>query len=266
MLGLPFPDISPIAFEVFGFGVRWYSLAYLAGFLLGWRYILFLIRNQSERPNTNDVEDFFPWAVIGVILGGRLGYVLFYNPVFYLNNPLEIFQVWQGGMAFHGGALGVIIALFLFSWQQKINVLRLGDVVCAAVPIGLFFGRLANFINGELYGRISEVSWAIRFPAGGFLPRHPSQLYEAILEGVFLFVLLFFVYRVYHKRPGMTAGLFLAGYGMSRFVVEYFREPDPQYGLFFDVISMGQILSLPMILVGGALTIYTWKRGQNESA
>lgn len=248
-----FPNIDPVAFEVGPVVVRWYALAYLAGFLLGWRYCLHLAGlYEGGRPNKVDIDDFLTWAIIGVILGGRIGYVLFYQFEHYTAHPGDILKLWQGGMSFHGGAAGVIIALIIFAWRRKISLLRLSDIVCAAVPIGLFFGRIANFINGELYGRITEAPVGMVFPHGGELPRHPSQLYEAALEGAVLFILLWLMMRseAVRERPGIVAGTFLAGYGIFRAFVEFFREPDTHLGLFGGFISMGQILSLPMIVAG----------------
>lgn len=261
---LRFPDIDPVAIAIGPVAIRWYALAYLTGFLLGWAYSLYLARlnTQGVRPGKQDIDDFLPWAVMGVILGGRLGYVLFYQPGYYLSNPLSILQVWEGGMAFHGGAIGVIAALILYAWRYKINVLRLSDIVCAAVPIGLFFGRIANFINGELYGRASSVPWAMVFPRGGEIPRHPSQLYEAALEGAVLFLLLLTLYRVrsIRERPGIVSGVFLAGYAAARFTVEYAREPDAHIGLIGGWISMGQILCLPMAALGAAVIAFALTR------
>lgn len=249
-MSIPFPDIDPIAFEVGSLVVRWYSLAYLAGFLLGWRYALKLCGYQgSKRPNKTDIDDFLPWAVLGVILGGRIGYVLFYQPALYAANPLDALKVWEGGMAFHGGAMGVIIALLVYAWKRKIELLRLSDIVCAVVPIGLFFGRIANFINGELFGRATEQPWGVVFPHGGLLPRHPSQIYEAILEGAVLFFILNVLARK-KLEPGMVTGAFLAGYAAFRMFVEQFREPDAHIGFIVGQISMGQVLSIPMFALG----------------
>ncbi|MCC6597917.1 MAG: prolipoprotein diacylglyceryl transferase [Alphaproteobacteria bacterium] len=260
-----FPNIDPVAFSVGPLVVRWYALAYLAGFLIGWRYCLYLAGlDKDTRPNPVDVDDFFPWAIGGVILGGRAGYVLFYQSAYYMANPLSIVKIWEGGMSFHGGALGVIIAMILFSLRRKINPLRLADMVCACVPIGLFFGRLANFINGELFGRVTDSSIGMVFPRGGDLPRHPSQLYEAGLEGLVLFlILLVLALRPgVRARPGLVSGVFLAGYGLFRAFIEFYREPDFQIGLIGGVISMGQILSLPMVVAGCALALYALMRGK----
>lgn len=261
MDGIAFPNISPIAFDIFGIAVRWYSLAYLAGFLLGWYYILYLIKKlELTSPTKQQIDDFLAIAVLGVILGGRLGYVFFYQPSYYFSNPIEIFQVWQGGMAFHGGTLGVIVAMFAYAHFKKFSFWRLSDLIAATVPIGLFFGRLANFANGELWGRKTDLSWGIRFPEGGYVPRHPSQLYEAFLEGLVLFIILHFALKRFHHIKGLTACVFLIGYGSFRFIVEYFREPDPAYGLIMGLFSMGQMLSLPMIIVGMAVAIYRVKK------
>jgi phosphatidylglycerol:prolipoprotein diacylglycerol transferase len=205
--------------------------------------------------------------VVGVILGGRLGYVLFYNTGYYLNNPLEALAVWHGGMSFHGGMLGVVAAIFLFSHKRGFSPLALGDLISCAVPIGLFFGRIANFVNAELWGRVTDVSWGVIFPgerAGG-LPRHPSQLYEAALEGLVLFIVLAVLAHrpAIRNRPGTLGGIFLAGYGLSRIFVEHFREPDPQLGyLLGGNVTMGQILSLPMVLIGLALIVIARRRGE----
>lgn len=250
---IPFPDIDPIAFEFGPIIVRWYALAYLAGFLMGWQYCLYLAgKNPDKRPFKDDIDGFLTWAVLGVILGGRIGYVLFYNFSYYLDNTHEIFKIWHGGMSFHGGALGACIALILYARLLKFPVLQISDIFVCAVPIGLFFGRIANFINGELYGRMTDVAWAVDFPQGGGLPRHPSQLYEAILEGLVLFIVLtaFVHQQKYCEKSGFLTGCFLIGYGISRFVIEFFREPDVQVGLIFNMFSMGQVLCVPMILLG----------------
>ena len=258
-MAIDFLNIDPVALSLGPLDIRWYSLAYLAGFLLGWRYALHLTGlAPNNRPNREDIDNFLPLAVLGVILGGRLGYVLFYQPALYASDPMDAFKVWEGGMAFHGGALGVIIALFIFAWHQKIQLLRLSDVVCAVVPIGLFFGRIANFINGELFGRPSEVAWAVKFPRGGDIPRHPSQLYEAVLEGALLFLILLFLMhnKWAQNRPGIVTGSFLAFYGLFRFGVEQFRQPDAHLGFILAELSMGQLLSVPMIIVGSGAILY----------
>ena len=257
---LIFPDIDPVAIAVGPVHIRWYALAYLAGILLGWGWIARQIGRMESPPlSRKQIEDLVFWAVLGVMLGGRLGYVFFYNAPYYLAHPLEIPMVWAGGMSFHGGMLGVIAAFYLFCRKQGIAFWPVIDLAATATPIGLFFGRLANFVNGELFGRVTESPLGMVFPHGGPYPRHPSQLYEAALEGVALFVVL---YLVSHRtkacaRPGLLSGLFLAGYGGARFSVEFFREPDAQLGFLTLGFSMGQLLSLPMILLGAYLMIRT---------
>lgn len=266
MFAIPFPAIDPVALAVGPVVIRWYALAYLAGFVLGWRYCLWQARGNPGRPSPEDFDDFLTWAVIGTILGGRLGYVLFYNLPFYLQDPLDALMVWHGGMSFHGGMLGVLLAIVLFSTRRGISTLAFGDLIAAAAPIGLFFGRIANFINGELYGRPApDFAYAMVFPRDPLqVPRHPSQLYEAALEGAVLFVLLAVAARTpaIRRHPGSLAGLFLIGYGLSRIVVEFFREPDPQLGFLFAGATMGQLLSLPMVLIGLALLLYARRQPQ----
>ena len=198
------------------------------------------------------VDDFIVWATVGIILGGRLGYVLFYRPEYYFRDPLEIVYLWHGGMSFHGGALGVIVAIVVFARQRGLSMFALGDIVCAVVPIGLFFGRIANFINGELFGRVSDVPWAMVFPNGGPEPRHPSQLYQAGLEGLVLFaVLALLAHRTeLRQRPGFISGAFLCGYAIARSIGELFREPDAYLGFLIGPVTMGQMLSLPMLVAG----------------
>lgn len=261
---MPFPDINPIAFQIGPLAVHWYGLAYVVGILGWWQYSLWLTQ-KFPLVSRKIVDDYLVWAVIGVIVGGRLGYVLFYNPSKYLENPLEIIQVWKGGMAFHGGLLGVVIATTIYSYRQKLLFLNFSDLACCGVPLGLFFGRLANFINGELYGRITDSSWGIVFPHGGPLPRHPSQLYEAFLEGALLFIILSFgafFTRWPHKR-GLLTGLFLSGYAIARISAECFREPDAFLGYFAGGITMGQILSLPILGFGLFLCVRAFLRKEN---
>jgi phosphatidylglycerol---prolipoprotein diacylglyceryl transferase len=251
-LTLTFPNIDPVAIELGPFAVRWYALAYIAGILLGWRYAIHLAARPPVFMSREAIDDFIVWVTLGIILGGRLGYVVFYKPAHYLANPLEALYVWQGGMSFHGGLIGVLFAIWLFARQRRIPVLALGDLVASVVPIGLFFGRIANFVNGELYGRPSDVPWAMAFPGGGPLPRHPSQLYEACLEGIALFLVLAWFSRQpgWRDRPGRIGGLFLAGYAVARIIAEAFREPDAHLGFFLGGVTMGQILSLPMLATG----------------
>lgn len=264
---LQFPAFDPIALQIGPLALRWYALAYIAGLVGGWQLMKRLARTLTAdgrvKVTGEQVDDLLTWVTLGVILGGRLGYVLFYKPSFYLANPSEILQVWQGGMAFHGGLLGVIVAMLLFARRHKLPFLALGDMVATVVPLGLLFGRLANFINGELWGRPSDVAWAMVFPHGGPLPRHPSQLYEAALEGLVLLVLLlvlFYTRPVLRNRHGALGGIFLIGYGAARFTVEFFREPDAFLGLLWAGASMGQLLSLPMIAIGVALLVWALRR------
>jgi len=267
LFALPFPVIDPIALQVGPLAIRWYALAYVAGILIGWWYMRRLVAadrlwGRAARPSAADLDDFVLWATLGIVLGGRIGYVLFYNPAHYFAHPEEIPMVWGGGMSFHGGFLGVITAMVLFTRKKPYPLLTLFDLAAAAAPIGLFFGRIANFINGELWGRAADVPWAMVFPHGGPLARHPSQLYEAALEGVVLFAVIgHLVFRTdLLKRPGVIAGLFAIGYGLARFTVEYFREPDAQLGYLWGFITMGQILSLPMVAAGAALAIWAARR------
>ncbi|MFN7223352.1 MAG: prolipoprotein diacylglyceryl transferase [Paracoccaceae bacterium] len=278
---IPFPQISPeiFAIDIFGltFALRWYALAYIVGLIGGWRLVLDTLKRPAlwtgKPPMTADqVERLLTWVILGVILGGRLGFVLFYQPGYYLQNPAAILKVWEGGMSFHGGFLGVVVAGIIFCRREGIALLNAADVMALAAPLGLFLGRIANFINAELWGRPTSLPWGVAFPGEaaqtcpgvvGICARHPSQLYEAGLEGLLLgAVLLWLVYRRgWLKRPGMIAGLFFAGYGVARFVVEFFRQPDAQFitegnplGLAAHIggfgLTMGQILSLPMIAIG----------------
>jgi phosphatidylglycerol---prolipoprotein diacylglyceryl transferase len=249
---LPFPAFDPIALEIGPLAIRWYALAYIAGLLGGWWYVNRLSRRPPPVASAQAIGDFVTWAIIGVIVGGRVGYVLFYKPAFFLNHPDQILAVWQGGMSFHGGLLGVIAATILFCRFRGISLLPFADRIACAAPIGLLLGRAANFINGELYGRASDVAWAVAFPAGGGIGRHPSQLYEAALEGLVLFILLFALFRWTRARlyPGLLTGVFLIGYGTARFFAEFFREPDAYLGFLFAGATMGQLLSLPLIAAG----------------
>ncbi len=255
LFALTFPSIDPVLISIGPFAIRWYALAYIVGLLLGWRYCLYLTGRPPRLVSRLQLDDFLLWATLGVILGGRIGYVLFYQPTHFLDHPLDIFYVWQGGMSFHGGLIGVILAMILFGRQRGIPFFALADIVACATPIGLLLGRVANFINGELYGRASNVPWAMVFPDpnSGGVPRHPSQLYEAGLEGLLLFVVMFLLARFTRslEHVGRLSGVFLIGYGLSRIVVELFREPDAQLGFFFGgTTTMGQILSLPMTAYG----------------
>lgn len=268
LLALTFPEIDPVLIQIGPIAIRWYALAYIAGLFLGWRYCVRLGERYS--PATFPpafFDDLLLWATLGVVLGGRIGYVLFYKPMYFLTDPIQILKVWEGGMSFHGGMLGVALAIVLFSRHRKLKILAVGDVVAAAAPIGLFFGRLANFINGELFGRATDVPWGMVFPHGGPEPRHPSQLYEALLEGLALFVLLYVLVRFGAMRHrGSIFGTFLVGYGVSRFLVEFVREPDAHLGVLFQFVTMGQLLSLPMILFGGFLILWSRRSGQDAAA
>src|SRR6266851_4124166 len=255
---IPFPAIDPVAISIGPVAIRWYALAYIVGLLIGWRYCLALASRPPHLVGRQDVDDFLVWATLGVVLGGRIGYVLFYMPGYYIYHPIEAFYVWHGGMSFHGGALGVTIAIVLFTRARKIPLFAFSDIITEAIPIGLFFGRIANFINGELFGRPTQVPWAIIFPKGGAMPRHPSQLYEAFCEGVLLFLLLFAAERLgARRRPGIVTGLFLAGYAVARMSCELVREPDacgtdfPQKllacGFLIFGTTMGQLLSIPVL-------------------
>lgn len=270
-LALPaiaFPVIDPVAIELGPVAIRWYALAYITGLVLGWRYMRRLAVGVHVNPL--DVDDFLTWATIGVVAGGRLGFVLFYEPVYFLNNPLEIPKIWTGGMSFHGGFLGVVAAAIWFCKKRGIDPWVFGDLLGCAAPIGLFFGRLANFVNAELWGRPTDMPWGVIFPSlpqlgpndPGGIPRHPSQLYEAFLEGLLLFIVLGLLWRMtaIRNRPGQLMGLFIAGYGLGRFIVEYFRQYDHHLEIGALVITHGQMYSLPMILIGVAIMAYARRR------
>jgi phosphatidylglycerol:prolipoprotein diacylglycerol transferase len=262
---LQFPVIDPIIFSIGPVSLRWYGTMYLIGFLAA----MFMANKAADRSNgswTRDqVSDLLFYGFLGVILGGRVGYVLFYQFEYFLSDPLYLFQIWQGGMSFHGGLLGVVLAIFIFARKTKKNFLEVGDFVAPLVPIGLGMGRLGNFINAELWGRQTDVSWAMVFPTDPLqVPRHPSQLYEFALEGVVLFAILYIISRK-TRSLGLASGAFLIGYGIFRSIVEFFREPDAHLGLYFSFISKGQILSIPMILAG-VLIIYLGYLSQQKSA
>src|SRR5712672_3902128 len=256
---IPFPAIDPVLVNIGPVAIRWYALAYIVGILGGWLYARAIVRSQrpwgGPAPLTvTDYDDFVLWVTLGIILGGRLGYVLFYNPGYFAEHPAEIVQLWKGGMSFHGGFLGCVLAVVLFARRRGLPILSLADLTCAAGTIGIFLGRLANFINGELWGRPTDVPWAMVFPTGGPLPRHPSQLYEAVLEGLLLFVVLTALIRAGAlKRPGFILGAFSFGYAVARSIGEHFREPDPQLGFLWGGLTMGTLLSLPLMLAGLAI-------------
>jgi phosphatidylglycerol---prolipoprotein diacylglyceryl transferase len=265
-LALPFPSFDPVAVAIGPFAVRWYALAYIAGIVLGWLYARKILSTEKFWGGTAPVsvpqyDDFVLWVTLGIILGGRIGYVLFYNFGYFAQHPLEMFQLWNGGMSFHGGFLGCVAAVLLFGWRNRVPVLSLGDVTGAVGPIGLLLGRLANFINSELWGRTTDLPWAFVFPTGGPLPRHPSQLYEGALEGLLLLaVLTLMVRRGALRRPGLIVGTFAIGYGLARIFSEFFREPDPQLGFLWGGLTMGMLLSLPMIAAGVAFVLWAMNR------
>ncbi|WP_181706727.1 prolipoprotein diacylglyceryl transferase [Chthonobacter rhizosphaerae] len=263
LLALPFPAIDPVLIEIGPFAIRWYALAYVTGLLFGWWYLRRLVSSPSlwgatRRPTALDIDDLLVWVTLGVVLGGRIGYVLFYNFAAYREDPWEILKVWHGGMAFHGALAGTALAILLYARRNGQNVWSLYDLAAAAVPVGLFLGRIANFINGELFGRPTDVPWAVVFPTADDYPRHPSQLYEAGLEGLVLFVVLTLLVRSGAlARPGLVTGVFGIGYGLSRSFVEFFRSPDPQVGyIALDFVTMGMLLSVPLVVIGAALVVY----------
>ncbi|MGO4563985.1 prolipoprotein diacylglyceryl transferase [Rhizobium sp. 2YAF20] len=257
---LPYPQIDPIAFSLGPLAIHWYGLAYVVGILLGWAYARRLVnqgrlwRGDTAPMTVANLDDFIVWVALGIVLGGRIGYILFYDLQAVIENPIRAIEIWNGGMSFHGGFIGTTVAMILFARRSKIPVWSLFDIVSAVVPIGLFFGRIANFINGELWGRISGVPWGMIFPTGGPFTRHPSQLYEAGLEGIILFLVLaamtYWVKAL--KIPGTVTGVFVIGYALSRIFVEFFREPDAQLGYLLGTnwLTMGMVLSSPMILLG----------------
>lgn len=244
--------LDPIAFQLGGFALRWYSLAYIFGIIAAWVLLARMVRRPGSPMTATHVDDLITWCTLGVILGGRTGYVLFYNPAQYAADPLAFFKLWEGGMSFHGGLAGVILAILLYARSQGLSALRILDYAAVVTPIGLLLGRLANFVNGELWGRPTDGTWGIIFPDAGPEPRHPSQLYEAATEGLLLLVILTLLFWGTNARmkPGLLGGVFITGYGLSRFGIEFFREPDAQLGVLSVGLTMGQLLSLPMILFG----------------
>ncbi len=281
-MAIAFPNIDPVAISipipyVGSIPIRWYGLAYLAGLVLGWLYMRGLLRNErlwAGKPPMQPMQtdDFLLWATLGTVIGGRLGFILFYEPSIFIANPLKVFAVAEGGMAFHGGLLGVGIAIYLFARINRIPMLSLMDLTAAAVPFGLFFGRIANFINGEIYGRLSDVAWAVDFPVRVLLnedkpfsgPRHPTQIYEAFMEGILMFALLRFLthHRGALRRPGLTTGAFLIAYGVFRSIAEYFKEWDKLQFFTTAYFSEGMVYSLPMIALGA----YLWMRSRPRVA
>lgn len=251
------PIVDPIIFQIGPLAIRWYSLAYVAGLIFAWLIIKYFNKQNKVFDEKKVGDDFFMYGIFSIILGGRLGYVLFYNLPFYLKHPIDILKIWEGGMSFHGGLIGVIIGSYLFCKKHKINLLSFTDLLAVAIPIGLFFGRIANFINLELYGRVTTSKLGMIFPGAGDMPRHPSQLYEASLEGLLLFIILFSLAKFTNikNRKGCLSGIFLIGYGISRFTVEFFREPDIQIGYIMKYFTLGQLLTIPIIIIGILLVV-----------
>ncbi len=278
--GIPFPNFDPIAIHIWGgFGIRWYALAYLAGILLGWFICVRLTRTYAHESvlradkDVSHFSDFVGYAALGIVLGGRLGYVLLYDLSSYLAQPWRIFNLLEGGMSFHGGLIGVVVATWLYCRALKLPLLRFADMLAVAAPVGLFFGRIANFINGELWGRPTDLPWGVIFPIPVSIQsrypevaRHPSQLYEAALEGLLLFALVFSLYRIaaLRNRPGTIMGVFLGGYGIARFIVEFFREPDAHLQFLFGWMSYGQLYSIPLVIIGLAMIV--WKQRQQPES
>ena len=265
-------NFDPVLIDLGLFQIRWYSIAYILGIIIGWMYATKMIKLTTvnkynfQQIKTSQFSDLIIYLVIGIVLGGRLGYVFFYNFEYYSQNIFEIFKLWQGGMSFHGGLLGVVVSIIFFSKKTKTNFFKFADIVSCVAPIGIFFGRIANFINGELYGKISTLPWAVIFPAGGSLPRHPSQIYEALLEGMILFILInyFALKKQLLFKTGYISGLFLVLYSVLRIVSEIFREPDIHLGLFFNYFSLGTLLSMVTLLAGLIIIISAEKNEQNN--
>ena len=264
-------NFDPVFIDLGFLQIRWYSIAYIAGIVLGWIYAVQIIKGMAKKYNFKSVEkesfeDLIIYLILGIILGGRLGYVFFYNLEFYSQNIFDIFKIWEGGMSFHGGLLGVIIATTIYSKIEKINFFSLTDIIACVAPIGLFLGRLANFINGELYGKISTLPWSIIFPHRGNIPRHPSQIYEAILEGIILFALInfFALKKKLLFKTGYVSGLFLILYSCARIIGESFREPDEQLGYFFNYFSLGVLLSAATLIAGCLIILFIKTNEQNN--
>jgi phosphatidylglycerol:prolipoprotein diacylglycerol transferase len=268
-LTISFPAFDPVAISIGPLAIRWYALAYIVGIVFGWIYARSLLKSEKlwggPAPITLvQIDDFILWVTLGIILGGRTGYVLFYNPAFFIQHPAAILKLWEGGMSFHGGFLGCVAAVMLFALKNNISILSLGDITTAVAPIGILLGRLANFIKGELWGREADASvpWRMVFPDDpSQLFRHPSQLYEAALEGVLLFAVLAVMVRMGAlKRPGLILGSFITIYALARITSEFFREPDPQLGFLWGGLTMGMLLSVPMIIAGAILIMMAWRR------
>jgi phosphatidylglycerol:prolipoprotein diacylglycerol transferase len=257
-------DLNPVLINLSFFEVRWYSLAYIFGILIGWwiakKIIFFKIENKSIIFDIKTFDDLISYTIISILLGGRLGYIIFYNFPYYFNNPLDIFKIWEGGMSFHGALIGIILGTYLFANKMKINSFFFLDIIATVAPIGIFFGRVANFINGELFGKPTDLYWSVIFPKVDNVPRHPSQLYEALLEGVVLFIILIIISYKKSTNTGIASALFMIMYGLFRIIAEQFREPDVQIGYLFGLFSMGSILSFFMILIG----LFIFKKAKNN--
>ena len=272
VLAIPFPAFNPIAVSIGPLAIRWYALAYIGGILLGWAYARAILKSErawgGPAPiSLADFDDFVLWITLGIILGGRIGYVLFYNLPFFIEHPLQIFELWTGGMSFHGGFLGCVVAVILFARNRKLPIMSLGDIICTVEPIGQFLGRIANFINGELWGRPTDVPWAMVFPGAGSDPRHPSQLYQAGLEGLLVFVVLALMVRFGAlKRPGLIVGAFAILYGCTRIIGEFFREPDAQLGFLWGGLTMGMLLSVPLIAAGVLIVLWAMRRPRRAAS
>ncbi len=250
-------DFDPVAFNIFSLEIRWYSLSYIFGVIFGWFYCKKkLIENERYQ---NMFDDYIFYLIIGVIIGGRLGYVIIYNLIYYLNNPFEILMIWQGGMSFHGAVIGIIIATYFFSLNKKVNIFYFLDLVCLSAPIGIFFGRISNYINSELYGRETDVLWSVKFVLIDNLKRHPSQIYEAIFEGIILFIILNYLVSRVDKKEGYISSLFLIFYSFFRFIIEFTREPDAHIGFLLFNLSIGQLISIVVFFIG----ILLWKTKKN---
>jgi phosphatidylglycerol---prolipoprotein diacylglyceryl transferase len=275
LLALPFPAINPVLIQLGPLAIRWYGLSYIVGLILGWALIRRILVADSlwrgaPRPSAASIDDLLVYCALGVIIGGRLGNVLFYDPTYYFAHPIEIFKIWEGGMAFHGGLIGAVVGILLFSWRYSAPALTVFDLACLVAPIGIFFVRIANFIKPELWGRPTDVPWAVIFPGSDGLPRHPSQIYEALLEGLAAFVILSIAARLgAFRRPGLLAGAFGVLYGLARIFCEFYRDPDPRLEDLGGGLTMGMVLSAPLVIIGLGLIGWSLRKvrgGANERA